>query len=521
MIDMKLNSRIMKKSIISVCILATLTGCDSYLKETSGDLLIPGSVEEFTPLLYGEGYPHNFDVDAGWFKLMTDDVEMSHLETSNEEIGNTNSFDVTDGREGRYVYLWDYNMGEKVADGFWEARYANILGCNAVIDALPTMKYNEAEVGKYKYLAAQAYALRAYHYFCLINTYALPYSQENLNKPGVIIRTTPDIKVKPQPRASIAEVWKLINDDMQTAMGYMNESTPSANPHLISPLSLKFLASRIALFQEKWDDVIKYGEQFLQENNYILDLNAVDESKMGTTSSKDFAIMNMSENKEIIFTFGTSKQYYDYLSTYPALYSLGFRVSKTDDGSLIKAYSEGDLRLKAFFTQDYMEADYSWEPPTQKYCYNYPIKYRSAANNYHENWRTVEVYLNLAEAYARKDRQISSKAIELLNDLRSKRIKRDQYRTLTSADFKNPAELVKFIWNERRRELCFEEAMRFWDLRRTGMPRIEHRWYTDKNNYELYVLEEKGKNYVVQIPLSETSVNSLATPNDRDVIQHQ
>ncbi|MCI6550906.1 MAG: hypothetical protein MR450_08640, partial [Prevotella sp.] len=62
---------------------------------------------------------------------------------------------------------------------------------------------------------------------------------------------------------------------------------------------------------------------------------------------------------------------------------------------------------------------------------------------------------------------------------------------------------------------------RFWDLRRTGMPRIEHRWYTDKNNYELYVLEEKGKNYVVQIPLSETSVNSLATPNDRDVIQHQ
>ena len=108
----------MKKSIISVCILATLTGCDSYLKETSGDLLIPGSVEEFTPLLYGEGYPHNFDVDAGWFKLMTDDVEMSHLETSNEEIGNTNSFDVTDGREGRYVYLWDYNMGEKVADGF-------------------------------------------------------------------------------------------------------------------------------------------------------------------------------------------------------------------------------------------------------------------------------------------------------------------------------------------------------------------------------------------------------------------
>lgn len=511
----------MKKSIIAIWLLAMLSGCDSYLQDTSGDLLIPGNVEEYTPLLYGEGYPRTFNKDAGWFKLMTDNVEMSNLETSNEELKNTNYFDVSSGREGRYVYLWDYNMGEKVADNFWQARYANILGCNAIIEALPTMGYHEDEIGKYNYLAAQAYALRAYNYFCLINTYALPYSEENKDKPGVIIRTTPDIQVNPIKRSSVGDVWQLINDDMQRSIEYMGKSLPSANLHLLSPAALYLLASRIALFQERWDEVIKYGNLFMAENNFIFDLNSVEESKLGTIKSEDFAIMNTATNKEIVFTFGTSDRYYEYLSTYPALANLGFRVSKQGETALLNAYTEDDLRLKAYFTQDYVEEGNAWTPPTTQYCYHYPIKYRGADKNYHENWRTVEVYLDMAEAYARKDQQVSQEAIDLLNKLRSKRIKKAQFKELKATDFENRQQLIRFVWDERRRELCFEEIMRFWDLRRTGMPKIEHRWYTDQTNYELYVLEEKGKNYVIQIPISETSTNELATPNERDIISHK
>ena len=168
-----------------------------------------------------------------------------------------------------------------------------------------------------------------------------------------------------------------------------------------------------------------------------------------------------------------------------------------------------------------MEEGNAWTPPTTQYCYHYPIKYRGADKNYHEKWRTVEVYLDMAEAYARKDQQVSQEAIDLLNKLRSKRIKKAQFKELKATDFENRQQLIRFVWDERRRELCFEEIMRFWDLRRTGMPKIEHRWYTDQTNYELYVLEEKGKNYVIQIPISETSTNELATPNERDIISHK
>ncbi len=506
------------ESIYSVAALAIFSlvmfSCDGYLQDSSNDLLIPKNVDEFTNLLYGEGYPKSFDREASWFKLMTDDVEMGYLESSTREDDGF-YFDVLDGGEGRYVYLWDYNMGEMVFDDFWVSRYSNILGCNAIIEALPTMTYGDDEVRKYNYLAAQAYTLRAYNYFCLINAYALPYSEENKSKPGVIIRTTPEIKVGAIKRSTIGEVYELINNDIQTAFDYMDNSTPSTNKHLITPAALQLLATRVALFQEQWDKVIKYGELFLQENNTVFDLNSISEDKMGTSTSGDFTMMDIDNNNEIIFTFGTNNRYYSFLSSPPALFNLGFRVSYQSDNSLIKCYEENDLRLKAYFLQDYEEE--SWWETTMYYCYSYPIKFRGSDKGYRENWRTVEAILNLAEAYARKNTQIDN-AISLLNQLREKRIRTANFTPLTSDDFSNNKELVNFIWQERRRELCFEEAMRFWDLRRTGMPRIEHRWYTDKENYELYVLEEKSNNYVVQIPSSETSQNDLAEPNPRDVI---
>ena len=86
------------------------TGCSDYLKEDSGDLLIPKKVEEFSPMLYAEGYPSDFNDDVSWFKLMTDDVELGRLEI--DSLGEAyldkdgNAFDVLEGGEGKQAYTW-------------------------------------------------------------------------------------------------------------------------------------------------------------------------------------------------------------------------------------------------------------------------------------------------------------------------------------------------------------------------------------------------------------------------------
>lgn len=515
-------------------------GCSDYLKEDSGDLLIPKKVEEFTPILYGEGYPSSMNDDLSWFGLMTDDIEMGPLELDPKADGaderDENLFNSMNGGEGRQAYIWHYDIEDKIMDNFWAKRYDNILACNIVIDALPAMEYVEADSGKYNYLASQAYAMRAYHYWCLVNTYAAPYSETNLDKLGVIIRLDPKIDIEPHKRSTIRETYNQINQDMKEAEKYIEISETKDNKHLLTKPAIYLLASRIALFQENWDEVIRTGKLFLELNNTVFDLNSVDRSKMGTDKNDGFAMMDGTLNGEIVFTFGSSASSYsyDYL-TMPSggtFYGLGFRTSYSDANSLIQSYEDGDLRKLAWFIQDIpAEEEEFWGQiiyTPAEYSYNYPIKYRRMgtgdgpnAKLYRENWRSVEVILNMAEAYARKDNAVSQDAIDLLNTLRKGRIETAKYKDKVVADFAGNDDLVKFIWKERRRELCFEEAMRFWDLRRQGMPQLTHKWYSSKTICETFVLRQESPNYILAIPDSEINYNDLCTDNPREVINNQ
>ena len=240
---------------------------------------------------------------------------------------------------------------------------------------------------------------------------------------------------------------------------------------------------------------------------------------MGDDGEEFFSMMNLENNDEIVFTFGSTGKY-EYLSS-SSLYGLGFRVSYSDESSLLQAYGDDDLRKLAWFKQN--EYDEGFPPfiePSTTYNQFYPIKYGYYSGGaYHENWRTVEVVLNMAEAYARSANGVSQDAIDMLNQLRRNRIK--DYQDLTVADFTSQQDLVEFIWDEWRRELCFEEAMRFWDLRRQGMPQLIHKFYNNSTTYETYVLPEGSPNYVLAIPRSETTNNTVITSNVREVINPQ
>lgn len=521
--------------IASFMAILSLFSCDDYLKEDSADLLIPESVTDFTPLLLGEGYPDKFGSQISFVNLMTDDVEMGPLyydaEQKNDRYCTTwrEGIDAKAGY-GEAAFVWQSDFSENIRDGFWSGRYSNILGCNTIINALPEMTYAETEEGLYRALAAQAYALRAYHYFCLINTYALPYSTANLDKPGVVIKTSPEIQIAPQPRATIREVYALINDDIKKAQEYMTgavfqcEKYNGRKPEITSA-AIYFLAARIALFQQDWDGVISAAEKFLAKNSSIHDLNTEEATLFGFVSSFEKAsfCVNNQELDEVVFGFGRSDGGYDYLApNNPVLmyYEYGFHTSWTGENSLIGLYDEDDLRLQAYFQRRYNKSG-STRNPTYYAGQYHPHKYdqRSGTNYSSQAWRTPELYLNLAEAYAQKASGVSNDAIGLLNQLRVKKYKSgspDAEKQVS--DFATKDDLIQFIWQERRRELCFEEIIRFWDMRRQGMPAVEHRLFSSPKEYSVYRLKAESPNYVLPIPEDETSYNNAIENNRREVI---
>lgn len=508
--------------------------CNDYLKEDSADLLIPETVEDYIPILRGEGYPTRFGSQISFVHLMTDDVEMGPLYYDEEMLSKEKEGwqEGADPRSeyGEYAHRWQDDYSIRLNDDFWAGRYSNILGCNTIIKALPEMRYTENELPQYRKLAAQAYTLRAYNYFCLVNTYALPYSAENLNKPGVVLRTIPDIEISPRKRSSIKETYDLINNDLLKAKEYIAGADSKGFKYEISEEAIYFLACRVALFQEDWDGVIAAGEKFLAKNAFIRDLGNEDLSKAGipitylkTEDKKTLA--NDAENGETVFVFGQDDAGYDYGYLAPYMwyqhYEFGYYPSRSGNNQLMGLYDEEDLRMSVYFARKYYKTDEK-RNPSYIGGQNKPLKYDHQSSNppfYPQAWRTPEVYLNMAEAYARKTDGISTEAIDLINRLRVKKFKAGSSRAEKSpGDFNTKDDLVHFIWEERRRELCFEEIMRFWDLRRQGMPQLTHRVFDTKSTYKEYILPQGSPNYVLPIPTDETDYNDAIENNGRVVI---
>ena len=486
--------------------------CSDYLNESSGDLLIPEKVDEFQSVLYGEGYPNSFTEDVEWIDLMTDDVEISpsaHPESYNSDGDDTNNISA-----GQGAFCWAYDI-EYYLTGYakpYENRYKNIMACNTVIEAAETMTGNPAKIDA---CLAQAHTLRAFNYFCLVNWYGLPYNKATADKDmGVVVRLRSEVTRDEPTRSSVAQVYKQINDDLDKALEYFETAETSKSLFVVNKKVALLLKSRVALYTEQWDDVITYGSEIEKEGFNLYNIGKM--SKDDLNNHETNYVFLTAQNPEIIFTFsnegGTIR--HTFMEYAGWLKGASFAPSQTNEEDLINQYEEGDNRLYAFFLQDIIDYDADWEFYWEYTDYRkIPFKhygYKSTIQCYSQAFRSVEALLNMAEAYVQRNASgDAEKAIALLNELRQNRFTGDKYVALTEADFAGNTELLQFVRDERRRELCFEETHRWNDLRRYGCPRIEHQFYATKDAVPVtYVLEAGDKNYTLALPKSETEYNT-------------
>lgn len=497
------------------------SACSDYLKEDSGDLLIPEKVSEFQAVLNGEGYPKTFAEDVAFTDLMTDN--MTVMNGQSEDPNFAGAYDNITLSTGKGAYTWARDIEYYTYDiaSAYENRYENILACNTIIENEETMIGSDSERN---YCVAQAYALRAFNYFCLVNLYGLPYNKATAaTDMGVAIRLNSEVTREEFTRSTVQQVYEQINKDLDRAIELFGKSTEDENIFQMSLKAALLLKTRVALYTENYDDAITYGEK-LHAIGLTLDnigKLAPEEMITGANSKAKYSFIRKS-NPEIIFNFGgTPDDPHKYISSFIAyMDGPSFATSQTDADDLFNQYEEGDHRQYSFFMQDFTSSDGTM----LKYIHT-PMKYSTLESEgcYKEAFRSAELFVNLAEAYVRKGgAENEAKAISLLNELRKSRFNADAYTEKTDADFNSSDDLLKFTLQERRRELCFDEMHRWFDLRRLGMPRIVHKYRSAPNAAEeTYVLEQGDKNYTLALPKSETNYNTKIEKYERRDINAQ
>ncbi|MBJ7881856.1 RagB/SusD family nutrient uptake outer membrane protein [Gelidibacter salicanalis] len=471
----------------SFLILMAFSSCDKALEEEPQNKLKPETISDYVELL-NYGYPTTKDYGTivaldYYVEMMTDDQDIRYLNTDRGEYPlHPFTFESTH----------EHNSMFNGYDQAWKNLYKAIYYANVVVDNVEDANGNAAAIA---YTKGEAMALRAFSYFKLINLYAAPYNESTASIDlGVPLKLDPTVKSESYTRNSVQEIYDQINADLEMGIQLMtNNDQRITSKFKLTPVSANLLASRVALYQKKYEDVISYADRTISLNNNLFDIsnNSMEFAQTRWGYGQGVHYFN-DANDNVLFKYGSNEMYY-YVHIPGAL-------AISDD--LISLYEPGDLRLYYFtYVKGSLGRVY--------------FKFRPFPNRLGEptrGFRVEEAFLNRAEAYALLGQP--DNALEDLNTIRKTKfdasfILESDYYKYSTTTYDTQEKVVQVVKDERRREL-FGEFHRWYDLRRYGMPEITHTY-----DNETYTLSENDPRYILQIPQIELDYNPSMQRNPR------
>lgn len=483
-----------------------LASCGDFLEEYSNDLVYASSCDDLDEVLIGNGYlkaGKNSDglllaQDGGHYwphlHLMDDDVE----EYLSGETDLNDYYSVVGALRNFYIWAkipWSSIAGDEIVDEDWRRLYQHIAYLNVIIASVD--KFSEDPEIQRRRVLGEAQFLRGFAYYILINLYAPPYVEESSKTDlGVPLKVSEYVEDKYFSRAPVADVYAQIVADLQAASDNLHGIEQSSK-YRVNEQAARTLLSRVYLYMGEWQLALNECDNVVKLGCPLMDLRSLDVS--GDANTRNY-FMSLS-TPELFFTQGTSS--WRPLMSDISWATQHYRVSDELMG-LYQKYDEAeDLRPKAFFEVS---------PTAQGYYY---VRKAKVGNSFEVAdaciLRGGEVYLNKAEAEAMLE---SSGAVQTLIEFMKFRYAEGK---LPAINHLYGEELVKFIREERRRELCLE-GHRWFDLRRYAVsPKypekraVAHKVYsspatTGEGIYSgTYVLNPYGadKAWVLPIPAYE------------------
>ena len=444
-------------TILAICVVVMLTGCNDYLDIKPKGEKIPTTVSDYETLLNYESVQKVSDTYPAY---LTDDVFLPDVAEGTATLG-LNSVD----QSIRNLYLFKKEVfGDAQDDGFWFASYNRIYYYNTVIDNI--MNADGSDEQQKLSIRAEALISRALEYLYLVNGYAKHYNVRTAESdPGVPLILDEDISKKNLVRASVKDVYAQILSDLQTALPNLPVQA-KGNAFRASKAAGYGVLAKMYLYMGNYAEALKAANEVLKINNSLLDLKKYavvkPQSSIGRTN-----VPQDIDNPENI-----------YIKFAPYVYGLSSKVFGSDE--LISLFSEDDMRLQVYFTKNFRNI------PTDKYVWAPYLRANLAVSS-------PEIYLIAAECEAREGSV--ERAMSLINKLRDNRIKNN---TDIVATDRNDA--LQKVLEERRRELAMSGMVRYIDLKRLNQDSQSAKTVTHVTSEGTFTLEPNSPLYVLPIP---------------------
>ena len=417
----------MKKYIVLLASSLLLFSCREYLDVVPKGYIIPTSVADYELLLIGGDGGPNFTRNEEILHLTNDNFYLS-----SNEVGNVNNNLNTNFA----LYSWsNFRFSDPtLSNSAWNDAYKNIYTFNKIINEIDaaTLEVGDTEEARQK-VKAQALYGRAYEYLFLVNTFCKQYTKASAGTDyGVPLVLKADVTQTLPSRGTVAEVYTQIIGDLQLAL----PNLPAKAKILVLPSSGAgyALLARTYLYQSDYENAKKYAELALAKKSQLVDYTQPDFSNftLSMKNNEQYAIHYMSQP-------GNGYLSADAMELFP------------EDGTMDKRLFEQFIENPIIEAGEVIGFQYLMG------SYDYEFKGTTSTS-------VPEMMITLAESQARLGN--AGAAIALVNDIRNNRIEGNV--EVSEADFPTPNSLLKFILEERRREMIYSNT-RLFDLKRQNL----------------------------------------------------
>lgn len=189
---------------------------------------------------YGTGQPRHYDFGYASTMMMMD----ASGQDEPSQVSGYNWYN----KPLRFV---DRTANSETTYFIWNQCYKNIKVANDVLKSVDLENLSDVA----KSYVGQAYAMRAFEYFTLIQIYQFSYKgHEDAAGVPIVTEKTAEAEANNNPRAAVKDVYKQIMDDLNTAIDYLTDSR-SAKSEINRQVAYG-LRARVNLVMQNWSDAV-------------------------------------------------------------------------------------------------------------------------------------------------------------------------------------------------------------------------------------------------------------------------
>lgn len=450
--------------------LFSLSACNNFLDIKPVGKVIPTNVDEYRAFL------------ARAYKAIPSDRGMVNFRSDEMMVRD----DEYDKQSYAYLEIWDDNSTLASNASFdWINYYSIVYKCNQIIEKGRSITLvGDATVSDVDQLIGEAYMLRGYVYYLLVNIYGQPYTFDGaLNSKAVPLILDTDIE-KVHSRSLVKDIYASILSDIESARKLITKDKWEVIfSYRFNSASVEAFAARMNLYMGNWKESLDAAKKVLS-SGYILEDLTKEESKLPNQFESTESIVAL----EMVMSSNVTRA------------SIVSEVCQSwyheeEDKRFGKYFSVKEEKVEKEPTHELEEGE---EPEYDIIRTVTPIK--GGKNEFSSTFRLGEFVITAAEASAQLGMLDEAKGY--INQLAAKRYTEEgQKRISTEIAGMAKEQLIAFIGTERARELAFE-GHRWFDLRRTTRSEL-----VKVIDGKTYTLKKDDARYVVPIPREAISAN--------------